>query len=364
MRLALTAGGTGGHIYPALAVLQAVRERLGAGNVDVTFFGPDDRGERQVLERNGIWFERVPSAPVRGRGPLQLGRSGSRLVLGMLTAIRKLRRFNPDVIFSTGGYGSFPASVGARFLRRPLVVYLPDVSPGWAVRAETKLATVMATTSEAALAFLPREKTRVTGYPVRSTFFIQKREDVRKRLGLTESASMLLIAGASQGAHAINQAVFKGLRSLVNVAEVYHITGKDDHDDAAGFQTLLGETLARRYHPAPFREDLPELMLAADLAIMRAGASVLGELPAASLPAILVPGTFAGGHQRDNARWLADAGATVVLEEGDIAGMSELALRLLEDDDRLAQMRQAAAKLAKPNAAADIAAILEEVARR
>jgi UDP-N-acetylglucosamine--N-acetylmuramyl-(pentapeptide) pyrophosphoryl-undecaprenol N-acetylglucosamine transferase len=128
MRLALTGGGTGGHIIPALAVMEALQARLG-GTAEVCFFGPEDRGERRQVEAAGVRFVGVPSAAVRGRGPLQLARSGWRLLRGVFAAVRALRAFKPDAVFSTGGYGSFPGSVAAKLLRRPLVVYLPDVHP-------------------------------------------------------------------------------------------------------------------------------------------------------------------------------------------------------------------------------------------
>lgn len=109
MRLALTGGGTGGHIIPALAVMEAVQARLG-GTAEVCFFGPEDRGERAHVEGAGVRFVGVPSAAVRGRGPVQLARAGWRLVRGTVSAVRAFRRFKPDAVFSTGGYGSFPAA--------------------------------------------------------------------------------------------------------------------------------------------------------------------------------------------------------------------------------------------------------------
>ncbi len=362
MRLALTAGGTGGHIFPALAVLDAVLAREPA--TEVRFFGPDNRGERRMVESRGIAFEAVSAAGVRGRGPLQVARSLWQVLAGTFAAARKLRAFRTDVVFSTGGYASFPASLAARLLRRPLVVYLPDVAPGWAVRAEQRLATRMATTTEAALAHLPAKKTVVTGYPVRAEFFNVSRQEARARLRIDASEPVVLVAGASQGARAINRAVFDNIRHLAAEATVIHVTGEADAAEAAALKESLGGSLAARYLPASFRDDMPIAMLAADVAVMRAGASVLGELPAAGLPAILVPGTFAGGHQRDNARWLADAGAAVVLEETAIETLPSVLLKLLADRARLETMRAAGEALSRPGAAADIAAIICGVAKR
>ncbi|HQW50500.1 MAG TPA: glycosyltransferase, partial [Tepidiformaceae bacterium] len=259
MRLALTGGGTGGHIFPALAVLDAVR--ASASPVEVCFFGPEDRGERTLVEAAGVPFETVPSAAVRGRGPIGLIRSAWSLFSGVVTAVRRFRRFKPDAVFSTGGYGSFPGSVAARLLRRPLVVYLPDVHPGWAVKAERMLATRMTTTTEAALEFLPPAKTTVTGYPVRATFFTLSRDAAREQLGLPLDAAVLLIAGASQGARAINAAVFDALPVLCEQAIVFHVTGDAGMAEAFARREALDSAIRDRYHPAPFHADLPVLML-------------------------------------------------------------------------------------------------------
>lgn len=362
MRLALTAGGTGGHIIPALAVLDALQAR-GAVS-DVRFFGPEDRGERAAVESRGLRFEAVPAAAVRGRGPVRLVKSVARLAWGVVVALRRLRAFRPDAVFSTGGYGSFPCSVAARLLRRPLVVYLPDVSPGWAVRAETRLATRMATTTGAALHFLPAKKTRVTGYPVRPSFFSCTREAARSSLGIAEGEPVVLIAGASQGARTINRATFAALPAMIEAATVFHVTGPADYDEALALRSSLPPESRERYRPAAYRDDLPVVMLAADLAVMRAGASTLGELPAASLPSVLVPGTYAGGHQRENAQWLEDGGAAVILEEADLSTLAVRVTELLRDSPRLVRMRGAAHALAQPGAADRIADLVLEVAQR
>lgn len=363
MRLALTGGGTGGHIIPALAVMEAVQARVG-GTAEVCFFGPQDRGERARVEAAGVRFVAVPSAAVRGRGPLQLARAAWRVLSGTFGAVRAFRRFKPDAVFSTGGYGSFPGSLAAKLLRLPLVVYLPDVHPGWAVKAERLLATNMTTTTEAALEFLPAKKTVVTGYPVRATFFTTPREAARANLGVSPGEPLVVIAGASQGATRINAAVFAGLEAVLAKATIYHVTGESGLPGAEALRSSLPGDFANRYHPSAFRDDLPELMVAADLGVFRAGASVLGEIPAAALPSLLIPGTFAGGHQRNNARWLSDNGAAVVLEEADLANFAPTLLELLADDARLRAMRESAARLARPDAADAIAAVVLEVARK
>ena len=360
MRVALAAGGTAGHIFPALATLGALRAT--GEPVEARFYGPDNRGERTLVQGHDVPFEAVPAAPLRGRSPLALARGLARTALGVAAALRALRRFRPNVMLSTGGYGSFPPSVAARVLRLPLVVFLPDVEPGLAVRAESRLATLIAAATEAALPRLPAGKTVVSGYPVRDAFRAP-RERVREELGWSEDERVLLVAGATQGARAINRAVWQALPRFCEAARVVHITGEAASHEATSERRSLPEALRDRYEPAPFREDLPALMVAADLAVMRAGASTLGELPAAGLPAILVPGTFAGGHQRENARWLAERGAALVLEEADLDALEGRVLDLLHDDGRRDAMAEAARTTGHADGAERLAAILREVAR-
>jgi UDP-N-acetylglucosamine--N-acetylmuramyl-(pentapeptide) pyrophosphoryl-undecaprenol N-acetylglucosamine transferase len=344
-----------------MTVLEALRVR--EPGVEVRWFGPADRGERARVEAFGLAFEEIPAAAVRGKGPVKVAKGLWQLLRGTLKSLRRMRAFAPDVVFSTGGYGSFPCSVAARLLLKPLVVYLPDVEPGWAVRAEKRLATRIATTTDAALAHLPRKRTTVTGYPVRREYFELTRDGARAQLGISGTERVLVVAGATQGAHAINEAVFKGLRGLVEDMVVYHATGAADYDDAAGFKSELGPDLAPRYHVAAFRDDLPAIMVAADLAVMRAGASTMGELPAAGLPAILVPATYAGGHQRANAEWLGRAGAAVIVDETDLRSLCDRVMNLMNDDERRAAMSAAARRVAQPDAAAAIAAIVVEAGR-
>lgn len=361
MRVALAAGGTAGHIFPALATLGALR--AGGDPVEARFFGPDNRGERALVQGHDVPFEPVPAAPLRGRSPLALARGLARTALGVAAALRALRRFRPNVMLSTGGYGSFPPSLAARILRLPLVVFLPDVEPGLAVRAESRLATLVAAATEAALPRLPAGKTVVSGYPVRDAFRTP-RASAREALGWTAGERVLLVAGATQGAQAINRAIWEALPRLCGAARVVHITGAAASAEATAKRSSLAEGLRERYEPASFRDDLPALMVAADLAVMRAGASTLGELPAAGLPAILVPGAFAGGHQRENARWLAERGAALVVEEADLGTLEGRVLDLLRDEPHRAAMAGAARSAGHAGGAVRLAAILREVAAR
>jgi len=348
-------------VYPALAVAEALAD--GPSAHELLYIGARGRMDEGLVKPTGIPFEAVRAAPIRVSSPLAALRNAATLLAGTVQAWIALRRFRPDVVFATGGYASVPVGLAARSRRRPLVVYLPDVTPGWAVRLLASLATVIATTTDQSLLQLPARKSRVVGYPVRGDFWSARRSDARTRLGLPQDELVLLVTGASQGARSMNRAVVEQLDGLLASCRVLHVTGLSDEKEVRKVRDALPEPMQERYHVIGFLDDMPGAMVAADLALMRSGASVLGELPAAGLPAVLVPGVYAAGHnQRDNAQFLAEQGAAVVLENEQLDKLSDVIRELLADESRRRSMAEAMRKLARPNAAKDIARILEEVA--
>jgi UDP-N-acetylglucosamine--N-acetylmuramyl-(pentapeptide) pyrophosphoryl-undecaprenol N-acetylglucosamine transferase len=364
MRLVLSGGGTGGHVYPALAVAQAIRRGLPAGEpFDVLYVG-SGRQESEIVQRSGLPMKSVQAAPIRGKMPWEMAANSGKLALGMQQARRILREFSPSVVFSTGGYASFPVALAARSRRVPLAVYLPDLNPGWSVRAIARLAQRVCATAIESLHSLPSGKTIVTGYPVREEFWNVSRAVGRERLGLSPEEKVLFVTGASSGAHSINQAVASELSGLLRLCEVVHLSGRADEHWLLEIRDGLPDDLRSRYHLHGYmHEELPLAMAAADLAVTRAGASTLGELPAVALPAIVVPGDFAGGHQKPNARYLEKAGAAVLLANDDLDQLLPLVGQLLNDDAKLRSMREASRRLARPNAANRIAQVLFELAR-
>jgi UDP-N-acetylglucosamine--N-acetylmuramyl-(pentapeptide) pyrophosphoryl-undecaprenol N-acetylglucosamine transferase len=319
--------------------------------------------DEELVRPTGLRFEAVRAAPLRTGSPITALRNAITLLIGTAQAWLILRRFQPDAVFATGGYASVPVGLAARLRRRPLVVYLPDVTPGWAVRLLSRLATRVATTTETSLSRLPAWKGRAAGYPVRAAFWGSERGAARRRLGLADEGPVLLVTGASQGARSINEAVAQRLEALLDVCHVVHLTGRASEAELQATRAALPEAMRERYHVFGYLDDMADAMAAADLAVMRSGASVLGELPAAGLPAVVVPGVYESGHnQRDNARYLEEQGAAVVLENEQLDKLSVLVRELLADEPRRRSMADAMRKLARPNAANDIASLIEEVA--
>ncbi len=364
MRLALSGGGTGGHVYPALSIATAVERELAPGEkLELLYVGSTGGPEEEIVRRARMPMHAVTSAPVRGRMPWEMAANTARMMIGVAQARTILRDFMPQALLSTGGYASFPVALAARSRSVPLALYLPDLYPGWAVRAIARLAQQVTVTAIESLRRLPAARTVVTGYPVREEFWHVDRAGGRERLGLDPEEKVLFITGASSGAHSINKAVAADLSGLLELCEVVHLCGQSDESWLEEIRSALPESLRARYHLYGYMYDeTPWAMAAADLALCRSGASVMGELPAVGLPAILVPYPYAGGHQRLNARYLARNGAAVVLDDSELHTMLPLVGELLADERRRRQMREAARRLARPDAARRIAHILLELA--
>jgi len=361
----LCGGGTGGHVYPALSIAAALKRELPREEeLEVLYVGSPEGAEADIVERAGLRLRTITSAPIRGRMPWEMASNTVKIGAGTVQARSILKEFRPQAVLSTGGYASVPVAIAARASGVPLAVFLPDLYPGWAVRATARLAKRVAVSAIESLRRLPAGKCVVTGYPVREEFWKANREGGRERLGLNPEEKVLFVIGASQGAHSINKAIAADLSGLLQLCEVVHLCGYADQPWLEEIREALPDDLRARYHLfAYLHDDTPWAMAAADLAICRSGASALGELPAVALPAVLVPYPYAGGHQRVNARYLARHGAAVVLDDDDLDTMFPLLGELLHDEPRLQTMREAGRRLARPDAARRIARILLDMGK-
>ena len=361
MRLLIAGGGTGGHLYPGIAVAEELLQRDSGHSV---LFAGSGRGlEARVLPHLGLPFTAVRAAGLVGTGLRGALRSVAMLVLGFADAVRVLRGFRPQACLGVGGYVSFPVVALARLRGVPSAVQEQNAWPGLANRALARfIQRVYAGDPEAARHF-PARKTRVTGNPLRRALSTAA-PYAPPRSG---DAARILVVGGSQGARALNEAVPAAIASLARPAEVLHQAGPAN---AGAVEERYGGRPGVRV--VGFIEDMESAYAWAHLVVGRAGALTVAELAAAGRPAILIPFPHAaGGHQEANARAAERRGAAVCILEAalkpeggqrgrPLAGALE---ELLGEPDRLERMARAAADSARRDAAQVIVDDLIELAR-
>jgi UDP-N-acetylglucosamine--N-acetylmuramyl-(pentapeptide) pyrophosphoryl-undecaprenol N-acetylglucosamine transferase len=350
--------------------------------------------EQGLVERAGLPYRGIDTGQMRGINPVMALVNAGRMVKGVRQSLAILESFRPDVCLVTGGYVCAPVVMACRLRRVPVLIYLPDIVPGWAIRSLSWLAQRVAVTFPAAAgAFggqVPQGKAVVTGYPLRpelvkavgggrldAAAHAENRRCIRQqlaeRLGLPlmtpgvqgESLPLLLVFGGSQGARRINQSIWAALGQLLPHAHILHVIGERDWPLFQEKKPTQGlpATLSGRYHPVAYlHEEMALALAAAELAVARAGASTLGEFPVARLPSILVP--LVGVNQQQNAEQLAGRGAAIVVADEALAEqLADQVLGLIQEPARRQQMEVALAELAQPEAAYKIAQELQDLAK-
>lgn len=356
MTFAFAAAGTGGHIYPALAVAD-VLVRSGVPASEIVFFG-GDRLETRIVPEAG--FELV-QLDVRG-----LSRSFTTDNLTLPALIRRatnevaqvLSERTPGVLTVFGGYVSVPAALGARRIGMPYVIHEQNAVPGLANRYVARRA------KRTLAAFAPaveRLKTaEVVGNPLSAAFDGYEREEIRSeaflRYGLTPDLPVVGVFGGSQGARALNEAAAELASAHGDTVSILHLTGPDHHPHIAEQAGSHPNWVA-----LPFESEMQHFFAASDIALSRAGAMTVSELAATATPSVVVPLPAGKGYQALNARDLEQAKGTVVVAQEQIASVPSLLADLVTDPDRLAVMSEGARSAAKPDAARRVAAILKEV---
>jgi UDP-N-acetylglucosamine--N-acetylmuramyl-(pentapeptide) pyrophosphoryl-undecaprenol N-acetylglucosamine transferase len=359
--LLICAGGTGGGVYPAIAVLKA----LGSEAEPVLWVGSQGGLEADLVKRAGIPYTAIPAGGVHlaGSDLLRLPGNILRLGRGYFTARKILREFQPDVLFFTGGFVAVPMGLAGRNL--PSLLFVPDIEPGMALKALEAYADCVATTSAETRHFLShRTRMVATGYPLRPELVQWDPEMARDKLNLCKDRPILLVIGGSKGTRSINNAIFHGLKRLLAHCQVLHITGQANWAEVEGIRAGLEEAEAAHYHPHPYlHDDVAAAFSVANLVISRSGASTLGEYPAFGLPAILVPYPYAWRYQKVNAAYLEEQGAAItILDENLEQNLVDTVLNLLNDPHRLLAMRSAMRSLATPAAAHSLADLVRELA--
>jgi UDP-N-acetylglucosamine--N-acetylmuramyl-(pentapeptide) pyrophosphoryl-undecaprenol N-acetylglucosamine transferase len=346
MRAILAGGGTGGHVIPALAIAQCLRELYRA---EVLFIGTARGIENRLVPAAGFELRLVQVGALKNVSLATRLKTAFDLPRAIWDSGQIISNFRPDVTIGVGGYASGPAMMAAALRSVPTLAFEPNVVPGFANRLVAPMVTAAAVHFQETGRYFRRF--RVTGVPVRRAFF----ETGSQRSG--EPRPTLLVFGGSQGAHAINEAVVQSLdrlRGAIPGLHIIHQTGERDYNQAQA--AYLGASGTAEVYP--FIDDMPGTFARADVVLCRSGASTVAEITAAGKPAIFVP--FPGAaddHQKRNAQALERAGAALMIEQRDLncQTLVEALSELLNDRARREKMACAARALAHPNAARDIA---------
>lgn len=316
--------------------------------------------EEELVPRAGLRLETISGGPVVGVGLRRAAVNLGRLAWSLSRINRLYRAFRPDVLFITGGYVTAPVALVAWLRRVPACVYLPDIEPGSAVKALSRLSRQIACTAAESQAFLPAGKVVVTGYPVRpeirSALHMNQTEALA-RFNLRPGRPTLLVFGGSRGARSLNRALLAVLETVLAEAQVIHVSGRLDWPEVEALAGQLPAELQAYYRPyAYLHEEMGAAYRAADLVVARAGASLLGECPAFGLPAVLVPYPHAWRYQKVNADYLVGRGAAVRLDDERLGEeLLPTVQGLWRDAARLAAMKTAARALDRPAATRHLA---------
>ncbi len=348
MRCVIAGGGTGGHLFPGIAIAEAFKER-DEGN-EIVFIGTERGIEVRVLAGGRFPLKTVRALPLKGRSLAGKVSALTAMPLAVLEALSILRAFRPHLVLGVGGYASGPALVAAWLLGIPRAIHEQNMVPGMTNQVLKWFSQRVFVSFEEARRYFPERKTQVTGNPIRREFTLCSRR------AANGGRFTVLVFGGSAGAHRINEAVMGALDALQTIRSslrFIHQTGQEDLESVSrayrekGFDALV----------KPFFEDMPARYEASDLVLCRAGASTIAELASCGKGAILVPYPFAAHqHQLVNARRLVALGASRMIEDKELNGASlaKAILHLHSHPEELRRMEEAIGRVSRPRAAQEI----------
>ena len=355
MKILIAGGGTGGHIYPGIAVAEELR-RL-RPDAQFLFVGSDRGLEGRVVPEAGFALETLPARGVVRTRWWKLPASAWGNFVAFVRALGLMKKFNPDVVLCTGGYVSLPVGLAAWWAKKPLLLQEQNSVPGLTNRILSAIAVeVHVAFTEARPYLVKKDRLRLSGNPVRRVILSGDRRSARQRFGLDEQAPTVFVFGGSRGAKRITEAAIQAMRDLRSSLDAQWIlqTGKEDFNTAK----VEAEAAGARAVIMPYIIQIHEAYAAADLVVCRAGAMTLAEIAAVGVPSILVPFPYSAyDHQVKNAESLAERGAAILVKDEELTGerLAQEVLRLLRDREALVRTSAHARTFARPDAAERIA---------
>ncbi|MGM0420713.1 MAG: undecaprenyldiphospho-muramoylpentapeptide beta-N-acetylglucosaminyltransferase [Bacillota bacterium] len=364
MKLILAGGGTGGHIYPAIALADKWQKSAG----EVIYIGGYGSQEERVAEDRGIPFYSLPVKPLPRRPGLILIKSLSLNTLAFFKAREIIKKEDPDIVVGTGGYSSGAVLLAAKISGYPAIIHEQNAIPGLTNKLLARFVNKVALTYPNSAQYISSssKKTVITGNPIRPEILKMSRDKARKELNITKSARVVMVMGGSQGAQFINQLMAEIYSELIKYKEmvVIHVTGYKKENKPLEAKEKLNNP--SNLVVKPYIENIELALAAADLVVSRAGATSLAEITGRGLPAILIPYPHAANnHQIANAEYLTEAGAASLLLEKDLNSdrLYNAITTLINDQEKLEAMRTASKRLARPKAADNLYNLAVELAR-
>lgn len=361
MNTVIACGGTGGHLFPGLAVAEVLRER---GHEVMLFVSEKEIDTLALSNRAEFRFEKLPTVGLPSPFSPAILRFTQRFNESLSRCRQIYRTFHPQVVLGMGGFTSTAPILAGRMRRIPTFIHESNAIPGKANRLTARIVRAVLLGFADCAKFFPKVRTEVTGTPIRADLRRIDRAEARRKLGLQEELRTLLVMGGSQGASGINQAIIKSLPSLQGERfQVIHLAGARD-------ERLAADNYQRENIPAyvaAFHHTMEEAYSASDFAIARSGAASLSELAAFGLPSILIPFPYAADdHQTRNAEIFARADAAILLREADLSGdvLARKISEFLSDPQRLHRMSGNAGRLAPKNAATLVVETIERYAKQ
>lgn len=363
-KIVITGGGTGGHIYPALAVAQTLKNDNDVEKI--YYIGCNRNMESKIIPKEGFEFYSISISGMPRKHFVGLFKWTIELLHSTIQSLAHLIKLKPDVVFGTGGYVSGPVLIAASLLKIPFIIHDSDAHPGIVSRAMSPFAKAVSVSFESAKKYMKSNNTIVNGNPIRSNLNKIDKEEACNKLNLSSNKKTIFVMGGSQGAKSINNAIAEIIKNLITNEnfQVIHQTGAKNFDS-------FKETLAQQwpeyidsqdYIVQPFFECMELPYAASDLAICRAGSLSLSELNLVGLPSILIPYPYAAAdHQRYNAKAMEKANASLYLDDTECNGTNLLnKIHEAFECDNITKMKNENLKLAKPDATCNIIKIIKE----
>jgi len=359
--LMIAGGGTGGHIYPAIAIAREYVSRDPARRV--IFVGTQKGLEKTIVPKAGFPLEFINVGGLKGKGGLDLLRNVARLPLGFIDAWRVIGRHRPNVVLGVGGYSSGPVLAAAKLRGVPTIIHEANAFPGLANRVLARAATAVAVAFREALPRMKRPDGLVTGNPIRKEFFDL---GAAGRAPRTDGRQRLLIFGGSQGSRVLNDAMTGALLFLARLKDTLDIVHQTGPNELEKVRAAYQQSAFAGARVVPYLDPMADEIAAADLVVSRAGAMTIGELAAAGRAAVLVPFAAAtNNHQELNARVVEKAGGAVVITEAELSPerLAGVIAEIAGDPERATRMGAAARTLATPQATQNIVDLIETIQR-